>query len=68
MPEGLEQTTLAESTAEIVSAYVFYNQNTPPNLGIPVSTVAGELRMVITSVEQPAELTMRRSVQTTSCA
>ena len=32
VPESLEQTTLAELTAEIVSAYVSHNQITPPEL------------------------------------
>jgi len=56
VPEGLEQTTLAELTAEIVSAYVSSNQITPPELGMLVSTVASELRKVATKLEQPAEL------------
>ena len=54
MPEGLEQTTLAELTAEIVSAYVSSNQITPSDLGTLVSTVADELRKV--GLEEPAEL------------
>ena len=54
MPESLEQTTLAELTADIVSAYVSSNQITPSDLGMLVSTVADELRKVGT--EQSAEL------------
>ena len=54
MPEGLEQTTLAELTAEIVSAYVSSNQITPPELGMLVGTVASELRKVGTGLEQSA--------------
>jgi predicted transcriptional regulator len=55
VPENLEQTTLAELTAEIVSAYVSSNQITPSDLGTLVSAVAGELRNVGTRLEQPAE-------------
>jgi predicted transcriptional regulator len=54
VPESLEQNTLAELTAEIVSAYVSSNQITPSDLGMLVSTVADELRKVGT--EQSAEL------------
>ena len=54
LPENLEQTTLAELTAEIVSAYVSSNQITPPELGMLVGTVASELRKVGTSLEQSA--------------
>jgi predicted transcriptional regulator len=53
--EGLEQTTLAELTAEIVSAYVSHNETIPSDLGTLVSAVASELRKVGTRVEQPAE-------------
>ena len=56
MPEGLEQITLAELTAEIVSAYVSSNQVPPSDLGMLVSTVADELRKVGTGLEQPAEV------------
>ena len=55
MPENVEQTTLAELTAEIVSAYVSSNQITPSDLGTLVSAVASELRKVGTRLEQPAE-------------
>ena len=55
MSEGLEQTTLAELTVEIVSAYVSQNQISPSDLGTLVSAVARELRKVGTRVEQPAE-------------
>jgi predicted transcriptional regulator len=55
VPESLEQTTLAELTAEIVSAYVSHNQITPPDLGTLVGAVASELRKVGTTVEQPLE-------------
>jgi predicted transcriptional regulator len=61
VPEGLEQTTLAELTAEIVSAYVSCNQIGPSDLGILVSTVAGELRMV-GRVEQPPESKLEPAV------
>ena len=66
--EGLEQTTLAELTAEIVSAYVSRNQITPSDLGALVSAVASELREVGTTVEQRPEskpapaVPVRRSV------
>jgi predicted transcriptional regulator len=56
VPESLEQSTLAELTAEIVSAYVSSNQITPPELGMLVGTVAGELWKVGTRLEQSAEL------------
>ena len=55
VPESLEQTTLAELTAEIVSAYVSHNQITPPDLGTLVGAVASQLRKVGTTVEQPPE-------------
>jgi predicted transcriptional regulator len=55
VPENLEQTTLAELTAEIVSAYVSSNQITPPELGMLVGTVASELSKVGTRLEQSAE-------------
>jgi predicted transcriptional regulator len=54
VPENLEQTTLAELTTEIVSAYVASNQITPPELGMLVGTVASELRKVGTGLEQSA--------------
>ena len=54
MPESLEQNTLAELTAEIVSAYVSSNQITPSDLGMLVSTVGSELRKVGTGLEQSA--------------
>ena len=69
MSEGLEQTTLAELTAEIVSAYVSHNEIIPSDLGTLVSAVASELRKVGTTVEQPAEskpepaVPMRRSIR-----
>jgi predicted transcriptional regulator len=56
VPEGLEQTTLAELTAEIVSAYVSHNQITPSDLGTLVDAVASELRKASTTIEQPPEL------------
>jgi predicted transcriptional regulator len=68
VPEGLEQTILAELTAEIVSAYVSHNQITPPDLGTLVGAVASQLRKVGTTVEQPPEskpapaVPVRRSV------
>jgi predicted transcriptional regulator len=54
VPESLEQTTLAELTAEIVSAYVSSNQITPSDLGMLVSTVGSELGKVGTGLEQSA--------------
>jgi len=54
VPESLEQNTLAELTAEIVSAYVSSNQITPSDLGMLVSTVGSELRKVGTGLEQSA--------------
>ena len=68
VPESLEQTTLAELTAEIVSAYVSHNQITPLDLGTLVGAVASQLRKVGTTVEQPPEskpapaVPVRRSV------
>ena len=55
VPESLEQTTLAELTAEIVSAYVSHNQITPLDLGTLVGAVASQLRKVGTTVGQPPE-------------
>ena len=69
MPESLEQTTLAELTAEIVSAYVSHNQITPPDLGTLVGAVASELCKISTTVEQPPEsnpapaVPVRRSIR-----
>jgi len=69
VPESLEQTTLAELTAEIVSAYVSHNQITPPDLGTLVGAVASELRKISTTVEQPPEskpapaVPVRRSIR-----
>jgi predicted transcriptional regulator len=69
VPEGLEQTTLAELTAEIVSAYVSHNQITAPDLGTLVGTVASELRKVSTTIEQHPEskpapaVPVRRSIR-----
>jgi predicted transcriptional regulator len=60
--EGLEQTTLAELTVEIVSAYVSQNQISPSDLGTLVSAVARELRKVGTRVEQPAESKLEPAV------
>ena len=68
VPESLEQTTLAELTAEIVSAYVSHNQITPLDLGTLVGAVASQLRKVGATVEQPPEskpapaVPVRRSV------
>jgi predicted transcriptional regulator len=68
VPESLEQSTLAELTAEIVSAYVSHNQITPPDLGTLVGAVASQLRKVGTTVGQPPEsklapaVPVRRSV------
>jgi predicted transcriptional regulator len=56
VPEGLERTTLAELTAEIVSAYVSYNEIVPSDLATLVSTVASELRQVGTRIEQAVEV------------
>jgi predicted transcriptional regulator len=69
VPEGLEQTTLAELTAEIVSAYVSCNQITPPDLGALVRAVAGELKRIGTRAEQTLEtkpapaVPVRRSIR-----
>jgi len=69
VPESLEQTTLAELTAEIVSAYVSHNQITPPDLGTLVGAVASELRKVGITGEQPPEskpapaMPVRRSIR-----
>ena len=69
MPESFEQNTLAELTAEIVSAYVSHNQITPPDLGTLVGAVASELRKISTTVEQAPEskpapaVPVRRSIR-----
>jgi predicted transcriptional regulator len=69
VPESLEQSTLAELTAEIVSAYVSHNQITPPDLATLVGAVASQLRKVGTTVEQPPEskptpaVPLRRSIR-----
>lgn len=69
VPERLEQTALAELTAEIVSAYVSCNQVTPSDLGALVSTVASELRTIGTRAEETAEpkpepaVPVRRSIR-----
>jgi predicted transcriptional regulator len=55
VPERLEQTAVAELTAEIVSAYVSSNQITPPELGMLVGTVASELRKVGTEQSAGSE-------------
>jgi predicted transcriptional regulator len=56
VPESLEQTTLAELTAEIVSAYVSHNQITPPEFGTLLGAVASELLKVGTRAEQSLEM------------
>jgi predicted transcriptional regulator len=69
VPESFEQNTLAELTAEIVSAYVSHNQITPPDLGTLVGAVASELRKISTTVEQAPEskpapaVPVRRSIR-----
>jgi len=64
-----ESDTLAEVTAEIVSAYVSNNKIAPADLGTLINAVASEMAKVETVVEAPAEekaepaVTIRRSVQ-----
>jgi predicted transcriptional regulator len=67
--ESSEPATLAEVTAEIVSAYVSNNKIAPTDLAMLISTVAREMVKVGTPVELPAEekpepaVSVRRSIQ-----
>jgi predicted transcriptional regulator len=67
--ESSEPATLAEVTAEIVSAYVSNNKIAPTDLAMLISTVARELVKVGTPVELPAgekpgpAVSVRRSIQ-----
>jgi predicted transcriptional regulator len=67
--ESPEPATLAEATAEIVSAYVSNNKIAPADLAMLISTVARELVKAGTPVELPAEekpgpaVSVRRSIQ-----
>ena len=69
MAESSEPATLAEVTAEIVSAYVSNNKIAPTDLAMLISTVAREMVKVGTPVELPAEekpepaVSVRRSIQ-----
>jgi predicted transcriptional regulator len=64
-----ESETLAEVTAEIVSAYVSNNKIAPTDLAMLIGTVAREMVKVGTPVELPAEekpepaVSVRRSIQ-----
>jgi predicted transcriptional regulator len=67
--ESPEPATLAEATAEIVSAYVSNNKIAPADLAMLISTVARELVKAGTPVELPAEeksepaVSVRRSIR-----
>ena len=61
--------SLAQLTAEIVSAYVSNNKIAPSELGGLITTVAGQLGTVGAEPDQPAEakpepaVSVRRSIQ-----
>jgi predicted transcriptional regulator len=67
--QSLESTTLAEVTAEIVSAYVSNNKIAPTDLAALISTVGHEMVKIGNPVELPAEekpvpaVSLRRSIQ-----
>lgn len=69
MDKSSESETLAEVTAEIVSAYVSNNKIAPADLAVLIKAVAGEMAKVRTVVEPPAEekpgpaVAIRRSIQ-----
>jgi predicted transcriptional regulator len=67
--ESSEPASLAEVTAEIVSAYVSNNKIAPSDLAMLISNVASEMAKIGTAVELPAEakpepaVSVRRSIQ-----
>jgi predicted transcriptional regulator len=67
--ESSEPATLAQVTAEIVSAYVSNNKIAPPDLAMLISDVAGSMAKIGTPLELPAEekpepaVSVRRSIQ-----
>ena len=69
MSEGREQTSLAEMTAEIVSAYVSHNQIATADLAGLITAVADKLGRIGSSPEQPEHekiepaVSVRRSIR-----
>ena len=69
MAQSFESTTLAEVTAEIVSAYVSNNKIAPTDLPTLISTVSHEIVKIGNHVELPAAekpehaVSVRRSIQ-----
>lgn len=69
MNESSEAATLAEVTAEIVSAYVSNNKIAPADVATLITTVASQMAKIGTQVEPPVEekpepaVPIRRSVQ-----
>jgi predicted transcriptional regulator len=67
--ESSEPATLAQVTAEIVSAYVSNNKIAPSDLAMLISDVAGSMAKIGTSVELPAvekpepAVSVRRSIR-----
>jgi predicted transcriptional regulator len=67
--QSFESTTLAEVTAEIVSAYVSNNKIAPADLAMLISTVGHGMVKIGNPVELPAEektepaVSVRRSIQ-----
>jgi predicted transcriptional regulator len=67
--ESSEAATLAEVTAEIVSAYVSNNKIAPADVATLITTVASQMAKIGTQVEPPVEekhepaVPIRRSVQ-----
>ena len=63
------QSSLAELTTEIVSAYVSHNKAAPSELATLITTVASQLTKIRTKVEPPAEekaeaaVPVRRSIR-----
>ena len=69
MDQSFPSGTLAQVTAEIVSAYVSNNKVTPSDLAMLISNVASEMAKIGTAVELPGEekpepaVSVRRSIQ-----
>ena len=69
MSEGREQTSLAEMTAEIVSAYVSHNQIATADLAGLITAVADKLGRIGSNPEQPEQekiepaVSVRRSIR-----
>jgi predicted transcriptional regulator len=67
--ESLEQTSLAEMTAEIVSAYVSYNEIATADLAGLITAVADKLGRIGSDPDQPEEakiepaVSVRRSIR-----